>query len=134
MESYEVELRNPQGRIGTTTYPVKSIRNLNGHSIGQYIIHAGKTVPIVKGGTNTRMEEGEVFAIETFGSTGSGFVRDDMECSHYMIEADLIDNVPPVRTKQARQLAGFLKKNFGTLAWCRRWLDGKGQERYGRLG
>ena len=42
MESYEVEL---DGK----TYQVKSIRNLNGHSIGPYRIHAGKTVPIVKG-------------------------------------------------------------------------------------
>lgn len=35
---------------------VKPIRNLNGHSISQYRIHAGKTVPIVKGGEATRME------------------------------------------------------------------------------
>ena len=28
---------------------VKAIRNLNGHSIGPYRVHAGKTVPIVKG-------------------------------------------------------------------------------------
>lgn len=37
-------------------FSVKSIRNLNGHSIGPYRIHAGKTVPIVKGGEATRME------------------------------------------------------------------------------
>lgn len=47
-------------------------------------IHAGKTVPIVKGGEQERMEENEVYAIETFGSTGRGFVHEDMECSHYM--------------------------------------------------
>ena len=46
MESYEVEL---DGK----TYQVKPIRNLNGHSIGQYRIHAGKTVPIVKGKRGT---------------------------------------------------------------------------------
>ena len=63
MESYEIEL---DGK----TYPIKSIRNLNGHSIERYHIHAGKSVPIVKGGEATRMEEGEFFAIETFGSTG----------------------------------------------------------------
>ena len=49
---------------------VKPVRNLNGHSIGQYNIHGGKSVPIVKGGEGTKMEEGEFFAIETFGSTG----------------------------------------------------------------
>ena len=63
MESYEVEIK---GKI----YPVKAIRNLNGHSIAPYRIHAGKSVPIVKGREMTKMEEGEVFAIETFGSTG----------------------------------------------------------------
>lgn len=63
MESYEVEIKNK-------TFPVKAIRNLNGHSIAPYKIHAGKSVPIVKGGPQTKMEEGEVFAIETFGSTG----------------------------------------------------------------
>ena len=57
---------------------------MNGHSIGPYRIHAGKTVPIVKGGEATKMEENEFYAIETFGSTGKGFVRDDMETSHYM--------------------------------------------------
>lgn len=29
-------------------------------------------------------QEGDVYAIETFGSTGRGAVHDDMECSHYM--------------------------------------------------
>lgn len=29
-------------------------------------------------------QEGETYAIETFGSTGKGAVHDDMECSHYM--------------------------------------------------
>jgi methionyl aminopeptidase len=52
MESYEVEIR---GKV----YPVKAIKNLNGHSIGPYQIHAGKTVPIVKGNSTQRMEEGE---------------------------------------------------------------------------
>jgi len=30
------------------------------------------------------MEEGEIFAIETFGTTGKGYVREAGECSHYM--------------------------------------------------
>jgi methionine aminopeptidase len=71
MESYEIEL---DGK----TYPIKSIRNLTGHNIGQWQIHGGKSVPIVKGGDQTKMEEGEVFAVETFGSTGRGVVQDDV--------------------------------------------------------
>ncbi len=60
MESHEVTIH---GKV----YPVKCCRNLNGHSIGPYQIHHGKSVPIVKGGETTRMEEGEFYAIETFG-------------------------------------------------------------------
>ncbi len=63
MESYEIELNGK-------TYPIKSVRNLNGHTIEPYHIHGGKSVPIVKGGDQTKMVEGEIFAIETFGSTG----------------------------------------------------------------
>lgn len=78
MESHEVE-------IGNKVYPVKSVHNLCGHSIGPYTIHAGKSVPIVKGGKTTKMEEGELFAIETFGSTGKGAIFNAPDCSHYMI-------------------------------------------------
>lgn len=71
MESYEVELNG-------TMHPVKCIRNLNGHNIEQHVIHGGKSVPIVKGTDQTKMEEGETFAIETFGSTGKGYVREEV--------------------------------------------------------
>ena len=76
MESYEVELNGQ-------SIPVKCIRNLNGHDIVQYSIHGGKSVPIVKGGDQTKMEEGETFAIETFGSTGKGYVRDDVSSARF---------------------------------------------------
>ncbi|CAB1413866.1 unnamed protein product [Pleuronectes platessa] len=121
MESYEVEL---DGK----TYQVKPIRNLNGHSIGQYRIHAGKTVPIVKGGEATRMEEGEVYAIETFGSTGKGVVHDDMDCSHYMKNFD-VGHVP-IRLPRAKHLLNVINEHFGTLAFCRRWLDRLGESKY----
>jgi len=121
MESHEVE-------IDGKTHTVKSIRNLNGHSIGPYQIHAGKSVPIVKGGESTRMEEGELYAIETFGSTGKGYVREDLECSHYMKNFD-VGHVP-LRLPKAKQLLSFINKNFDTLAFCRRWIDRAGEEKY----
>ncbi|PXF49819.1 Methionine aminopeptidase 2B [Gracilariopsis chorda] len=121
MESNEVEL---DGKV----YPVKSIRNLHGHSIGPYQIHAGKSVPIVRGGEQVKMEEGEFYAIETFGSTGKGFVIEDLECSHYMKDF----NAPRVnlRSSKARSLLSTIDKNFGTLAFCRRFLDRLGEEKY----
>ena len=57
-----------------TRLPVKAIENLSGHSINPYQIHAGKSVCLVKNNDQTKMEEGEYFAIETFGSTGRGRV------------------------------------------------------------
>ncbi|CAG9126965.1 Methionine aminopeptidase 2 [Plutella xylostella] len=121
MESHEVELDG-------TTYQVKPIRNLNGHSIGPYRIHAGKTVPIVKGGETTRMEENEFYAIETFGSTGRGQVHDDMDCSHYMKNFD--QQFIPLRLQSSKQLLNTINKNFGTLAFCKRWLERAGASRY----
>ena len=81
---------------------------MNGHSIGPYRIHAGKTVPIVKGGEATKMEENEFYAIETFGSTGKGLVRDDMETSHYMKNFE-VGHVP------LRLVLNFLLENFVDL-------------------
>lgn len=121
MESYEVE-------INGKTFQVKCVRNLNGHSIGQYQIHGGKTVPIVKGGEQTKMEEGELYAIETFGSTGKGYVREDLECSHYMKNFDA--GHVPLRLPRAKQLLATIDKNFGTLAFCRRYLDRLGEQKY----
>jgi len=121
MESHEVEL-------GGKTFQVKSIRNLNGHSIGPYQIHAGKSVPIVKGGEATKMEEGELYAIETFGSTGKGYVREDLECSHYMKNFN-VGHIP-LRLPRAKSLLSFINKNFDTLAFCRRWIDRAGEDKY----
>jgi len=71
------------------------------------------------------MEEGEFFAIETFGSTGKGYVREDLECSHYMKNFD-VGHVP-LRLPRAKQLLATIDKNFGTLAFCRRFLDRVGE-------
>ncbi|CAM6085128.1 unnamed protein product [Calypogeia fissa] len=121
MESYEVE-------IGGKVFPVKSIRNLRGHNIGPYQIHGGKYVPIVKGGEQIKMEEGEFFAIETFGSTGKGYVREDLECSHYSKVYDA--GHVPLRVTRAKQLLATIDKNFGTLPFCRRYLDRIGETKY----
>lgn len=71
MESYEVE-------IAGKTFPVKAIRNITGHDILRYHIHGGKQIPFIKNKNQDKMEEGEVFAIETFGSTGRGVLSDDV--------------------------------------------------------
>lgn len=74
MESYEVEIN---GKV----HPVKAIRNITGHDIVPYRVHGGKQVPFIKSKDQTKMEEGEVFAIETFGTTGKGYMMDGVRIS-----------------------------------------------------
>ncbi|KAH7339026.1 peptidase M24A methionine aminopeptidase [Rhizoctonia solani] len=120
MESYEVV-------VGTNTYQVKSIENLSGHSIDRYRIHGGKSVPIVKTADQTKMEEGELFAIETFGSTGRGRVIESGDCSHY---AKMRNPRGTLRLESAKSLLRSIDKHFGTLPFCRRYLDRYGESKY----
>ena len=78
--------------------------------------------------THFKLQEGEYYAIETFGSTGRGLVHEDMECSHYMKNFD----APQVslRLPRAKALLNTINKNFGTLAFCRRYLDRLGESKY----
>ncbi|KAI0334393.1 peptidase M24A methionine aminopeptidase [Cubamyces sp. BRFM 1775] len=121
MESYEVEVN---GKV----LPVKPIENLSGHSINPYQIHGGKSVLLVKNDDQTKMEEGEYFAIETFGSTGRGKVIEQGECSHYarIMDAPHV----PLRLTSAKSLLKSINKNFGTLPFCRRYLERAGESKY----
>ncbi|PWN92764.1 peptidase M24A, methionine aminopeptidase [Acaromyces ingoldii] len=122
MESHEFEA------LGKT-HQVKCVKNLNGHSIDRYRIHGGKSVPIVAvPNLDQKMEEGEYFAIETFGSTGKGYVMDSGDCSHYARKVN-----PPhvnLRVASARPLLHTINKNFGSLPFCRRYLDRLGEKNY----
>jgi hypothetical protein len=106
MESYEVEIRGK-------TFPVKPVRNLSAHNIKQYHIHGGKSIPFVKNKDQTKMEEGEVFAIETFGTTGRGYVYDDV-------------SFPPplMRVRRARIANGASGGRLRLRAEPRRPVDG----------
>jgi len=121
MESYEVE-------IGSKVYPVKAIENLSGHSIDLYKIHGKKSVLLVKNDDQTKMEEGEYFAIETFGSTGRGRVVESGDISHYAKIYDASQG--SVKLQTARSLLRTITKNFGSLPFCRRYLDRVGESKY----
>ncbi|EXJ62453.1 methionyl aminopeptidase [Cladophialophora yegresii CBS 114405] len=122
MESYEVDIRGK-------TFPVKPVRNLSAHNIKQYRIHGGKSIPFVKNRDQTKMEEGEVFAIETFGTTGRGYVHDDVGIYGYGLNHDAPLTVP-LPLASARRLHKTIRENFSTLVFCRRYLDRLGLERY----
>ncbi|THU93316.1 peptidase M24A, methionine aminopeptidase [Dendrothele bispora CBS 962.96] len=125
MKSYEVEV---DGKV----YPVKPISNLSGHSIKPYMIHGGldgKSVCLTRNSDQTKMEEGEYFAIETFGTTGRGYTVDGRETSHYMRDLTA-PRVPSLRSTSAQSLLKLINQNFGTLPFCRRYLERAGATNY----
>ena len=80
----------------------------------------------------TKMEEGELYAIETFGSTGRGYVVEDLACSHYM---KVFGAACPLRIRKRSNC--FDINAFDTLAFCPRWLerpDGGSQPLHGDQG
>lgn len=108
-------------------YDIKPISNLCGHLLKPYIIHAGKSIPICRGGTQERMEEGELYACETFASTGKGRVIPDHDLlSHYMFSQN--PHIP--RTPKQRELLKNLQNNFSTLGFCPRFIDNYGEKKY----
>ncbi len=123
MESHEFEA---EGK----THQVKCVQNLNGHSIERYSIHGGKSVPIVAmPDLDVKMEEGEYYAIETFGSTGRGYVIDQGECSHYARKKKHAKSIP-IRVHSAHGLLRTINKHFDSLPFCRRYLDRVGEKNY----
>lgn len=114
IESYEVDINNKN-------YPLKSVADLCGHQIEQYRIHSGKIVPnICIPYYKERMKSGEVYAIETFPTTGTGKVKERIDqCSHYMINYKSKDS-----PKNGSNVPLFkqINQQFSTLAFCKRWI------------
>ena len=106
-------IENSEIEIDKKVISVKSIRDLCGHQIKPYIIHAGKAVPNIGIPYFERMLEDEIYAIETFPTTGDGSIYNDKECNHYMIEKNFI---------KAKQIKGIYEERT-TLPFCPRWFD-----------
>jgi methionyl aminopeptidase len=107
------------------------IDNLFGHNILPYKIHGEKRVSptsyslemIDYSESLMRMEDGEIYAIEIFGTTEEDYsdVFNSGICSTYMIKNDLSEDNK--LSSQAKLLYNVIKKEFNTLPWCRRWLE-----------
>lgn len=106
--------------------PLKSIAELCGHNIMPYKIHDSKAVPnISMPDYQKRMQIGEIFAIETFPTTGSGKLCEDIKNnSHFMINYFNPEwkNINPKSNKDKKTLE-FIKRDRSTLAFCPRWYD-----------
>ncbi|MCW1293978.1 MAG: type II methionyl aminopeptidase [Candidatus Parvarchaeota archaeon] len=100
------------------------IVNLGGHGISLYNVHEGEFIPNVnqQNGKKLRMEG--VVAVEPFSTTGNGYVIDSSSGEIFMFQSDR-----NVRDKTAREILEFIKSEYKTLPFSRRWVV----EKYGRV-
>jgi methionyl aminopeptidase len=100
----------------------RPISNLTGHGLDQYILHRPPTIPNVAVNGGVVLEEGMVFAIEPFATTGSGHVG---ERNRKEIYSQISQK--PVRIPAARAILNKVKERNG-LPFARRWLNEKNQD------
>ncbi len=96
----------------------KPIRNLTGHSIGRYDIHAGTIIPNIKNDSKYQLREGEVYGVEPFCTAGNGFVKDS---GKPMILRWIVDR--PTRMVEARKILEMARTNFERLPFAKRWIQ-----------
>ncbi len=93
----------------------KPIRNLTGHTIERYVLHAGKSVPNIPHGHDT-LEEDEVVAIEPFSSSGAGEVDGRRTGNIYRVL-----RTKPLKDEGLNDFLQALSREFATLPFAERW-------------
>ncbi len=96
----------------------KPIVNLTGHGLQPYIAHAPPTIYNYATGSNAKLEEGMVIAIEPFATNGVGKVGERSECEIYSLL-----HPKPVRMKMAREIIKEVQEKYLTLPFAKRWLS-----------
>jgi methionyl aminopeptidase len=97
----------------------KPIMNLSGHSLAQYTIHAGRSVPNVWSIGSFSFKGDEAYACEPFVTTGGG---------SGIVEEGPIKNIFALGTRkrtkndEADRLQEYIWKNFNMLPFALRWL------------
>jgi methionyl aminopeptidase len=99
----------------STKYSV--ITNLSGHSLDENEIHAGLTIPNYRNNNKNELDDIAI-AIEPFLTTGAGEIYEGKESEIFMLESDL-----QVRDSDARKILKFVKENYKTRPFCKRWLE-----------
>lgn len=102
------------------SYGFKPIANLTGHKITTGLLHSGIDIPNIKTDDPYELQEGEVYAVEPFASTGSGFVSDLDQ-----VEIFSLYSLSPVKMRQSRQILVYIVEEHGLLPFAERWLNKK---------
>ncbi len=92
------------------------IKNLSGHKIERYELHAGLNIPNYDSGQTIKLEEG-LYAIEPFATNGLGRVKDGKPSGIYKLMKE-----GNVRDSFAREVLEFIIEEHNTLPFCSRWI------------
>lgn len=110
-------------------YNCKPIANLSGHSLEQYTIHAGKSIPNMWSIGSFSLSAKEAYACEPFVTTSSGlgFVREGKT-------KNIFGLVSRKKTKNeaANKLIEFIWDNFNMLPFALRWITQEMDEKNAR--
>ncbi len=99
-------------------YELNPVRNLTGHSLEQWNLHAGLSIPNYDNNDPTVLEEGQALAIEPFATNGEGWIN-DVPNAHYIYS---FMKKRPFRMKQTQRVLNHIEKNYKNLPFSGRWL------------
>jgi len=85
------------------------IVNLSGHSLDQWKVHAGTTIPNYANGNKNNLKPG-AYAIEPFATTGEGKIQSGNPGNIYELT-----NIKNPRSPKAREILEFVQKKYKTL-------------------
>jgi len=92
------------------------ISNLSGHSMEEYDLHAGTTIPNVKNNATSEIGEG-LFAIEPFATSGVGKIYDGKPSGIYQLVS-----AKSIRNPNSREILEYITDYYSTLPFASRWL------------
>ncbi|MBU3896775.1 MAG: type II methionyl aminopeptidase [Nanoarchaeota archaeon] len=95
------------------------VRNLTGHSLNQYDLHAGMTIPNIRTSSRYQIREGEIYAIEPFCTAGAGQVKDSGNAEIFRWLNDR-----PIRIPEGRVVLELARNDFSRLPFAKRWITG----------
>ncbi len=95
----------------------RPIQNLTGHSLEQYNLHSGLSVPSVSGMEYGRIMEGMTIAVEPFATDGAGYVVSGGNPGIYR----LYDPKMHIKEDKLRDFFESIANEFGTLPFAQRW-------------
>ena len=105
------------------------IANLSGHSLDQYTIHAGKSVPNIWSIGSFTFNENQAFACEPFVTTGEGlgFVHEGKVKNIFSLSSR-----KKTKDKDADKMLDYIWQNFNLLPFALRWLTNEWEEKEAR--